>query len=262
MIVVYMVAGLSSRFGGKIKQFAKVTDTETLIEYSMNEAIKAGAKKFVFIVGTLTETPFKEKFGTNYNGLPIDYALQKFDSAERDKPWGTVDALVSAKNVLDTGFIVCNGDDLYGANNFKILFDHLKKSSEDASVGYQLEKVVPETGSVNRGLYKTSEDYVMSIDETFGITKSDLEKYPNYLCSMNFFALHPETVLLLEAQLDKFKTENKGNRKVECLLPVEISNLIAKGKIKLKLYPANGDWLGITNPDDEFIVREIIKTRK
>ena len=113
--LVYMVAGMSSRFGGKIKQFAKVgPEGETLIEYSLNQAIPAGFTKIVFIVGNKTEKPFKEMFGDSYKGIPIKYASQNFDSASRDKPWGTTDALCSAKELLDCPFIICNGDDLYG----------------------------------------------------------------------------------------------------------------------------------------------------
>ncbi len=84
--IVYMVAGMSSRFGGKIKQFARVTDKETLIEYSLNQAINAGFNKIIFIVGKLTNLPFREKFGNSYKGIPIRYAEQDFDSACRDRP--------------------------------------------------------------------------------------------------------------------------------------------------------------------------------
>lgn len=99
--VVYMVAGLSSRFGGKIKQFAKVgPNGETLIEYSLNQAIESGFKKIIFIVSKKTENFFREKFQFSYRGIPIYYAIQNFNDLERDKPWGTADALCSEKNLF------------------------------------------------------------------------------------------------------------------------------------------------------------------
>jgi len=91
--VCFLCAGVSSRFNGKIKQFAVVgINGETLMEVSLNQALKAGFSKIVFIVGNKTEIPFREKFGNSYKGIPVFYAVQKFDENERDKPWGTADA--------------------------------------------------------------------------------------------------------------------------------------------------------------------------
>ena len=127
-IVVYMVAGLSARFGGKIKQFAKIgPNDETLIEISVNQALKAGFDKIIFIVGEKTEAPFKEKFGEEHKGISVKYALQTYDPKFRDRPWGAADALCVAKNLIDDSFVVCNGDDLYGEETFRILLNHLKE---------------------------------------------------------------------------------------------------------------------------------------
>jgi len=270
--LVYMVAGLSSRFGGRIKQFVKITDNETLIEYSLNQALKSGFNKIIFIVGKNTEQFFKDKFNHSYKGVPVYYAFQDFDANKRDKPWGTVDALCSIipliKEIKEP-FVVCNGDDIYGKNSFKILYEHLKngennikENKEDATIGYKLKNVLPEKGSVNRGIFKTSQSYVTDIKEVFNIEKNNLsEKNLNLddLCSMNIFALFPETIEKLNGILKIFKEEYKDNKKIECLLPVELSNLIKKNEIKMKIYPTNDKWLGITNPEDEFIVRDILK---
>lgn len=259
--IVYMVAGMSSRFGGKIKQFAKVgPNGETLIEYSINEAINAGFNEVVFIVGEKTEAPFKEMFGDEFKGVPVKYAKQTFDPNVRDKPWGTVDALVSAKGVVDSPFIVCNGDDIYGEETFKILNEELEKTEESATVGYLLKEVIPEEGSVNRGIFETDEDsYVTSIVETFNIEKNNLEEKnltEDSLCSMNVFALRPSVLEELSNILDDFKKEHEGDRKAECLLPVELGRLIDSGKIKMKLFATPAKWFGVTNPDDEEIVRD------
>ncbi len=262
--VVYMVAGISSRFMGKIKQFATVgPDGESLIEYSLNQAIKAGFSKIIFIVGNKTEQPFKEKFGNSYKNILIFYAYQKYDERKRDRPWGTGDALCSAKGLLDCPFVVCNGDDIYGEESFKILFNHFQNQKDEATLGYRLVNAIPETGKIHRGIFQIDKGgYVESIQETFNIEKSNLlasNLKPDDLCSMNIFALHPEVISLLEKNLEIFKKEKENDRKTEFLLPTEISRLIKEGRIRMKIYPTSSSWFGITNPEDEEIVRGMLK---
>ena len=264
--IVYMVAGLSSRFEGKIKQFAQVgPNQETLIEYSLNQALPAGFDKIIFIVGEKTYSKFKEKFGDFYKGVQIQYTLQNYDKEKRDKPWGTIDALCSAKNLIKEPFVVCNGDDIYGKESFKILYNHLQKSREDATIGYVLKDVLPDLGSVNRGIFRTKNHYVTNIQEVFGISRLNLNEINlslENMCSMNIFGLHPETLDKLNKILLSFKEKNKEDRKIECLLPVEISNLITKGETKMKIYPTDDKWFGITNPEDEITIRGILRNKK
>lgn len=253
---------MSSRFGGKIKQFAKVgKNNETIMEISMNQATSAGFNEIIFIVGEKTEIPFKEMFGNAYKGVPIKYAKQTFDKKTRDKPWGTTDALLSAKDLLTNPFVVCNGDDLYGEEAFKILHTHLVNSNENSTIGYLLDKSIPEYGSVNRGIFRVVDSYVDEIEETFKIERDNLAQKNlslNDLCSMNFFALQPDVVPLLENTLERFKEIEKGSRTAECLLPTDLSELIQLGKIKMKIFPTTEECLGVTNPEDEEKVREII----
>jgi NDP-sugar pyrophosphorylase family protein len=259
--IVYMVAGISSRFGGKIKQFAKVgPNDETLIEYSLKQALAAGFTKIVFIVGNKTEEPFKEKFGDNFNGIPVLYARQGFDPEERDRPWGTCDAVCTVKDVLDCPFVVCNGDDLYGIKVFKILYDHLQNSEEAATVGYRLEVVLPESGTVNRGIFEIDENNcIKAITEAFNISREDLKLQKlSDSCSMNIFALYPETVSLLTNKLESFKEQNKGDRKIECLIQHKLTELIQEKRLSIKLYPVSEPWIGVTNPGDEEKVKEFL----
>lgn len=262
--LVYMVAGISSRFGGKIKQFAIIgKNQETLIEYSLNQAIPAGFAKIIFIVGEKTEKLFKEKFGNEYKEIPIFYVLQRFNLKDRDKPWGTGDALCSAIGIIDCPFIVCNGDDIYGKETFEILRNHLEKENTNSTIGYKLAGVIPDKGTVNRGIFEIdSDNNVKSIKEIFEITKDNLKDKQlseNSLCSMNIFALIPEVIGKLNNALIKFKQEHKGDKKVEFLLPKELNNLIKEGKIKMKMYPTYERWFGITNPGDEIKIREQLK---
>ena len=269
--IIYMVAGMSSRFGGKIKQFAQVgPNNETLMEVSIQQAIKAGVKKIIFVVGEKTEIPFKEKFGKNgakYKGVPVFYAKQTFDPLSRDKPWGTVDALVAAKDVISGPFIVCNGDDLYGEKAFKQAVDFLQsKTGECVAVGYELGRVIPEQGKTNRGMFKTDQNhFITNITEVFDIEKDKLSEKglkADTLCSMNLFGLKGEVVWMLSDSLAHFQSAHKGDRKAECLLPNELSNLIKEKKIKMKLLRTQDTWLGVTNPGDEEVVRKSLETLK
>jgi len=263
--VVYMVAGISSRFGGRIKQLIKVgPNGETFMEYSLNQAIQAGFNKIVFIVGNKTEKPFKELFGSSYKGIPILYTHQKYDEKERDKPWGTTDALCCALKEIDCPFVVCNGDDIYGENTFRTLFRHLEDSEEEATIGFRLGDVIPKDGAVKRGIFQIKNGYVQKLVEVFDIIKSNLNisgTKLDDLCSMNVFALHPETLKLLNEEVVNFKEEHKGDKKIETLLPNDISKLIESEKIKMKILTSGDKWIGVTNPEDEEIVRETLSKK-
>jgi NDP-sugar pyrophosphorylase family protein len=263
LALVYMVAGMSSRFLGKIKQFAVIGDNdETLIERSLKQALQAGFTKIVFIVGKMTEVPFKEKFGNNYQGIPIYYASQLYNENERERPWGTTDALCSAKFFLNCPFVVCNGDDLYGENSFRILTEHLKKNNTCATLGFKLGTVIPEIGKANRGIFQIEGNCVTGLEENLGIEKTTLAENnltEDSLCSMNIFALHPEVLTELADILKEFKEKNKDDKRIEALLPNDISLLIQQGKIIVNIYPATDIWLGVTNPGDEDVVREKLK---
>jgi dTDP-glucose pyrophosphorylase len=263
-IIVYMVAGLSARFRGKIKQFAKIgPDDETLIEISVNQALKAGFDKIIFIVGEKTEAPFKEKFGEEYKGIPVEYALQTYDPKFRDRPWGTTDALCVAKNLIDDSFVVCNGDDLYGEETFRILLNHLKEKNANAAPGYVLGKAIPEEGTVNRGIFRMNPDNtVHSIKEVLGINKDNLSEKnltEEDLCSMNIFALQPRILEELGNVLHRFKEKNSNDRRVECFLPEGLTEIIGNGHEKMYIYKTNEKWLGVTNPGDEEKIREEFK---
>lgn len=261
LALVYMVAGISSRFGEKIKQFAKVSSGgETLIERSLKQALPAGFTKIIFIVGNKTEKPFKEKFRNSFEGIPVYYAKQKYNEETRDRPWGTTDAVCAAKNLIDCPFVLANGDDLYGENSFKIIVDYLRGRNGMATVGFPLEGMLSEEGTVNRGIFEKDEnDYLISIKEVFRISRENMSELgldKNSLCNPNLFGLKPDVIEYLENILEKFKKEHKGDRKAECLIPIDLNDLICKGKIKIKVLETPDKWMGVTNPGDELIVQK------
>ena len=258
--VVYLVAGMSSRFGGKIKQFAKVgPNGETLIEYSMKQAIEAGFDEIIFVVGEKTEAPFREMFGDDYKGTPIKYAKQSYNPQTRDRPWGTVDALLAAKDIIDCPFTICNGDDIYGVEAFKTIHEYLTQNDAACTVGFRLGKTVPEEGTVTRGIFEVDDNNnIVKITETPNIEKarfSEMNLSDDTLCNVNMIALPVHVLDHLDAVLQEFKRMHEGDRKAECLLPTELGNLISEGKLVMKLIPTEAQWYGVTNPGDEEVVK-------
>ena len=149
-----------------------------------------------------------------------------------------------------------------GRESFKLLFNHLQESDDAATLGYVLKEVVPDKGSVNRGIFQVEEGYVTDLRETFNIQKATLKENglrEDELCSMNIFAFHPKDLDLFEGILNKFKEENRGDRTAECLLPVETAELLNNDSMKMKIYPTPEKWIGVTNPGDEELVKEFLK---
>ncbi len=261
--IVYMVAWMASRFGWDIKQLAKVgPNNETLIELSIQEAIKAWFSDIFFIVGKKTETPFQEEYGNEYKGVPIKYTFQDFNEEQRDKPRGTTDALLTIKETIDCPFVVCNWDDLYGIETFTTLYNHIQEDATPATVGYHIKDTLPESGTVNRGIFETEGDLVTNLVENFDISKENFNEkglHTKDLCSMNIFALQPDHLTYLEEKLIQFKKEHTWERRKESIIPTEINKLIQEDVIDLQIYPTNDTRYGITNPEDEQIIKDALK---
>lgn len=260
--LVFMVAGMSSRFGGKIKGLIEIgPNTEKLIEVSLNNALALGFSKIILIVSNNTYRYFKEFFGDSFKNVKIEYVFQEFDGLTRDKPWGTADALCCVKEVINEPFILCNGDDIYGKEDFKTLYDHLQNENDAATLGFDISENVPDEGGVTRGIFEDKDRYVSDIVETFDVKKTDIgtRLLKDSLVNGNIFALHPSIVDLVHDKLIEFKEKNKGNRNIEFLLPVEFSKLIKENKINMRLYKAVKPFIGITNPGDEEILRKILE---
>lgn len=257
--IAYMVAGLSSRFGGKPKAFARIgPNNETLIEISIDRAIKAGFNKIIFIVGKETQETFEEFFHNNYKNIPVEFALQTYNQETRDRPWGTTDAICSASHLIEGPVLVCTGDDLYSEETYETLFNHMKENQTNATVGYDLGEHLPEQGEVNRGIFHLEGNYVTSSEELLKISKQNFQDKNVNLetpCNIGIFLIQKETLNNLNKILERFKEENKENRTKECYLNVELGNLAKNNEAKLRYYSGNGKMIGITNPEDEHIAR-------
>jgi len=258
--IAFMVAGLSKRFGGKPKGFAKIgANQESLIELSIDRAIEAGFNKIIFIVGMETRDAFQEFFKDDYKNIPVEYILQSYDPKFRDRPWGTTDAACNILDQINGPVLICTGDDLYSKESYKALFDHINKENTNATIGYDLGEHLPETGEVNRGIFQIKDNYVTNAKEVLKVSRINLEEKELSLsskCNCGIFLIQKDTLEKLNEILIQFKKENQENRTKECYLNVELGNLIKNNKIKLRYYEGKGKLIGITNPEDESVARK------
>lgn len=256
--IVFMVAGMSSRFKNGPKQFAKVgPNNKSLIEYSVNQALKNGKfNKIYFITNFKTEYLFRNIFGDSYDGHNVIYIEQKYDKIKRIRPWGTTDALCSLIGIIDESFILLNGDQIYGEGTFKIGFNMMKENKTNLIGGVRFLKSVPLEGKVNRGIIEVENNKIQSIKEYLGISQELNPELKEKICNVNFIGLQLDVLEKLNKILLKFKEENYKDSKIECLLPDNLNELIQKREIKMDYFEITEEVLEITNPSDEKFVRD------
>ena len=283
--LVIMAAGIGSRFGGGIKQLAAVgPNGEIIMDYSIHDAIEAGFNKIVFIIRRDIEDAFREAIGNRIEticaalGVEIAYAYQALDALPegvslpegRTKPWGTGQAVLACKGLLQEPFAVINADDYYGKEAFVKLHDFLQGYTPDAPgklsmAGFVLKNTLSDNGAVTRGICKMSEDgFLTGVDETSGIEKTPgggaaaggKTVDPESLCSMNMWGLTPEFVDLLDAGFAEFfRTAASANpMKAEFLLPIYIDELLHNGTVSVKVLPTADRWFGVTYAEDKPVV--------
>ncbi len=282
--LVVLAAGIGSRFGG-VKQLAPVgPDREIIIEYSIHDAIAAGFNKIVFILRRDIFADFKETIGSSMEarfaalGVKWEYVFQELvDPPEgRTKPWGTGQALLACKDVLDGPFAVINADDYYGREAYGKAYDFLAKTEPDAAgaygmVGFVLKNTLSDNGGVTRGVCSMDEDgFLTKIDETHDIIKTgdgaaapggdgalrpmDLEA----LVSMNLWMLTPDFLDVLEQGFPAFRAAMKNPLKDEYLLPDIVDRLLKEGRATVRVESTNDRWFGVTYQADLPEVREEI----
>ena len=269
--LVVLAGGLGSRFGGN-KQISCVGPSgECLMEYSIYDAIEAGFDRVVFILKSDMVETVREKIGKRLEQkIRVDYAVQDYSSipafyqipAERTKPFGTVHALLCAKEYLDAPFATINADDYYGKDAYRILkamLDDLNGKEQAVMVPYILGNTMSENGGVTRGVCQISDGVLQSVQETKNIhyeadrsIMSDSgELSPTLPVSMNIWGFHPDSVPMIEAYFDAFLRELEPNElKAECLLPIMINDFLAQGAITVKARSSSDCWFGLTYRED------------
>ena len=280
-----LAAGLGSRYGGLKQMEGFGPNGETIIDYSIYDAIKAGFNKIVFVIRPDMEEAFREVFLHKYQDrIDIDYCFQTIDmlpnwfkkNPERIKPWGTGHALLCARDVIDEPFLIINGDDFYGKESFEIAAEFLKSECLDdtyAIPAYRLENVLSDAGTVKRGICTIKDGELVSIEETFEISRDengeingvtwDGKEMKNLdngtLVSMNMFCVHPKAFERFSDKFEDFLKINEDELKGEFLLPIVFSELINQGNIKMKVFESPATWFGVTYPEDGDIVRKKLK---
>ena len=286
--LVVMAAGMGSRFGGP-KQITPVDEDENfIIDYSVYDAIEAGFKKVVFIIREEFENIFKSTIGARLEGkIKVEYAYQKIDDIpvklerinERQKPWGTVQAVLAAKPYVDGDFIIINADDFYGRNAYIEAYNFLENDDKDynyACIGYEFSKSTVGTETVKRGILDLDGDNVKSIIESSIEQKDgkiiahplngsdDFEIKENTLVSMNLFAFKHDLFELLDNYFnDFFRKDEVTILKSEALLPECLKDNIQNGTIKIVSKNSNSKWLGMTYREDlEMVSKSLKKMRE
>ena len=277
--LLIMAAGIGSRFGGGIKQLELVdSNNHIIMDYSIHDAIEAGFNHVVFIIRKDIENEFKEVIGNRIStickehNVTVDYAFQDINDIpgelpeERTKPWGTGQAVLAAKSLLTTPFIVINADDYYGKEGFKAVHEYLVNGGESCMGGFVLMNRLSVNGGVSRGICKMDEhNNLTEVVETKNIVKTDkgaesdgIRLDVESLVSMNMWGLTPDFLETLDnGFVDFFKKDVVENPlKAEYLIPTYIGELLAEDKISVKVLRTNDTWYGMTYKEDVEAVQE------
>ena len=278
--LVVMAAGIGSRFGGGIKQLEAVgPNGEIIMDYSIHDALEAGFNKVVFVIRKDLEKDFKEIIGRRMEKLvEVEYAYQELNDIPerflkktegRKKPWGTGQAILCCKDVVDEPFLVINADDYYGKEAYREAYAYLTGRKDDNAyeacmVGFVLKNTLSDNGGVTRGVCKVDEHRMLSeIVETSNIVKTaegaavqtedgavpiDVESE----VSMNMWGLSPKFFEVLDKGFNEFLEKlDPENLKGEYLLPTIIGDLLKEGKMRVEVRKSHDEWFGVTYKEDK-----------
>jgi choline kinase len=268
LTLLVLAAGVGSRYGG-LKQIDPVgPNGETIIDYSIYDAWRSGFDKLVFVIRRDIEAPFKEIIGSRFEKrTPVEYAFQDIPP-QRQKPWGTGEAILAARDVVREPFAAINADDFYGGNSFRLLAEHLRAGSEDyAVVGFRLRNTLSEFGSVARGVCECDADgYLRSVTELTKVEHADggavaegRKLSGDEIVSMNMWGFTPEIFAHLERLLAEFLKEKGEQEKSEFYIPTAVNELVHTRQARVKMLRTSDSWFGVTYREDRPQVIESIR---
>lgn len=271
-----LAAGMGSRYGG-LKQLDGVgPNGETIMDYSVYDAIRAGFGKVVFVIRHDFEQEFRDKIISKYQDhIDVDVVFQDITALpagfapnpERTKPWGTGHAVLMGKDAIKEPFAVINADDFYGAESFQILADALRKVADKENcycmVGFQIENTLSENGTVSRGHCQVSEEgYLTGVNECHGIQRkgdklvhtladgTEAEFPAGAAVSMNMWGFTPDYFVHTEKAFIEFLQKNASELKSEFYIPTVVNDLITSGTVTLKVEKTPSKWFGVTYAAD------------
>lgn len=271
--LLVLAAGMGSRYGG-LKQIDPVgPNGETIIDYSIFDAMRAGFGKLVFVIRKDIEQTFREVVGARFEKrIAVEYVYQELNKLPagypvpegRTKPWGTTHAIMMAEGTIKEPFAAINADDFYGQNAYKVLAKHLTSGTSDyAMVGFTLKNTLSEHGSVARGVSRVdAQNYLTHIVEMLKIERdgngakntaadgSVTKLTGDEPVSMNFWGFTPALFPQLKAAFEKFMKKSGGEQKSECLIPATVGDLVTSGQAKCKVLRSPDSWFGVTYRED------------
>ena len=267
--LVLMAAGLGSRFGGT-KQLAEVEQNgESLLDFTIQDAARAGIDTVVVIVRSEIADDMRAHLeGFHKSSINFKFVLQDRYGPSRQKPWGTTHAVVSAAEAITGPFVLANADDYYGFSSIQAATEQLRNLEENTGslITFELSKTLSSSGSVTRGICSVENGLLSHIVETEGLLLDDSTGMvsadkgrifnPGDPVSMNLWCFHPSILSSLQIQWESFYANNKYSDTAECLLPVSIANLMEESEYQVTTIPSKDEWTGLTNPDDLKLVRE------
>lgn len=267
--LLVLAAGMGSRYGG-LKQIEPVGPSgETMLDYSVYDALRAGFDRVVFVIRRDFESVFRERVASRYAGrVAVDFVFQSLDAlpagvavpSGREKPWGTGHATWCARRAVTTPFAVINADDFYGADSFRQLATFLTKAAQNevAMVGFRLKNTLSEAGAVSRGVCQVdAAGRLISVTEHTGIVAQDVGEgralLPDTIVSMNCWGFMPQVFAQLNEQFAAFLQHSvlAAPLKAEFYLPTAISNLIGRGHLAAQVLPTESSWFGVTYREDK-----------
>ncbi|MFB9865186.1 nucleotidyltransferase family protein [Rufibacter immobilis] len=275
--LLVLAAGMATRYGSLKQVDAFGPHGETIIEYSVYDAMRAGFGKVVFIIRQAIEEEFKAVMQQKLNGrIPVEYVLQELsllpEGVEvpegRIKPWGTAHAVWVARHVLTAPFAVINGDDFYGYESFKNMAQFLQEGGKCGLVGFAVANTLSENGAVSRGICEVDEEgNLLGITEQTHIERAaqgivalqpdhqEVPLAPEQLVSMNLMGFSPSLLPYFEEYLTVFLREQAHEPKAEFYLPVVVDKLVKTGVTPVKVLPTSEKWFGVTYPADKPLVK-------
>lgn len=281
--LLILAAGMGSRYGG-IKQMDSFgPHGETIIDYSIYDAINAGFGKIVFIIREAFKKEFVDMFEAKINGrVKTEYVTQEQDKylgnfqvpEGRTKPWGTAHAVLCAREVIHEPFAVINADDFYGKDAFVKCYEFLTSEvspKKQCLIGYELGNTVSPHGTVSRGVCEVDEHYhLMTITERTKIYTEDGKIYynegdlpvpliPRTPVSMNFWGFDPSVFDFAEKEFQRFLKDNYDQPKAEFFIPLVADNYIKNNHGIIKVIPTTAKWFGVTYQEDKPVVQQSIR---
>jgi hypothetical protein len=280
--LLVLAAGMGSRYGG-LKQIDPVGPAgETIIDYSIFDALRDGFGKLVFVIRKDIEEAFRETVGSRFEKrVAVDYVFQSLEDipprftvpAGRTKPWGTTQAILLAAGAIHEPFAAINADDFYGAESYRELAGHLTSGSADyAMVGFILRNTLSDFGSVARGVCQVSPDgFLKDIVELTRIERDgnaarNTDPTGNVTAlsgdepvSMNMWAFTPRVFGQLRERFEEFLERNAGDTKAECYIPMTVGDLVHAGEARVKVLHSRDSWFGVTYREDRPRVIESIR---